>query len=178
MITTTYGSPGVAVGLSSSIHGALIDKVSYDEAGRLTALRFPAGGDLWRTQSYYPWAEQCNGSMLESLKVGLSEGGGVRLSRGYAYNQCEFSLYNKSRVGLHLSQMVFGPRSQNDRLAGQASFRIRGVGCFGEIGPRPSRSGHTPTTRARRDLSDLATNRTVILPPNLRTSGRFCGHEP
>ncbi len=27
-----------------------------------------------------------NGGMLENLKVGLSEGGGERLSRGYAHN--------------------------------------------------------------------------------------------
>ncbi len=86
VITTTYGSPGVPVGLSSSVHGDLVDEVSYDEAGRMTALRFPAGGNLWRTQSYYPWTEPQNGGMLESLKVGLSEGGGERLSRGYAYN--------------------------------------------------------------------------------------------
>ncbi len=86
VITTTYGSPGAAVGLSSSIHGALVDRVNYDEAGRMTALRFPAGGNLWRTQSYYPWTAKRNGGMLESLKVGLSEGGGERLSRGYAYN--------------------------------------------------------------------------------------------
>ena len=49
----------------------------------MTALRFPAGGNLWRAQSYYPWTEPKNGGM-SSLKVGLSEGGGERLSRGYA----------------------------------------------------------------------------------------------
>ena len=86
VITTTYGSPGVPVELSSSIHGALVDSVNYDEAGRMTAMRFPAGGNLWRTQSYYPWTEPKSGGMLASLKVGLSKGGGERLSRGYAYN--------------------------------------------------------------------------------------------
>ena len=30
VVTTKYGSPGVAVGLSSSIHGDLVDEVSYD----------------------------------------------------------------------------------------------------------------------------------------------------
>ena len=86
VVTTEYGSPGVAVGLSSSVHGELVDNVSYDEAGRMTALRLPAAGGLWRTQSYYPWTVRRNGGMLESLKVGLSEGGGERLSRSYAYN--------------------------------------------------------------------------------------------
>jgi len=52
----------------------------------MTAMRFPAGGNLWRTQNYYPWKEPQNGGMLASLKVGLSEGGGERLSRAYVYN--------------------------------------------------------------------------------------------
>ena len=30
VVTTEYGSPGAAVGLHSSIHGDLVDKVSYD----------------------------------------------------------------------------------------------------------------------------------------------------
>ena len=86
VVTTSYGSPGAAVGLHSSIHGDLVDNVKYDEAGRMTAMRFPAGGNLWRTQSYYPWTARRNGGMLASLKVGFDEGGGERLSRGYAYN--------------------------------------------------------------------------------------------
>ena len=86
VVTTKYGSPGAAVGLHSSVHGDLVDNVSFDEAGRMTALRLPAAGGLWRTQSYYPWTVKRNGGMLESLKVGLSEGGGERLSRSYAYN--------------------------------------------------------------------------------------------
>ncbi len=86
VVKTKYGSPGVSVGLTSSVHGELVDNVSFDEAGRMTALRLPAAGGLWRTQSYYPWTVKRNGGMLESLKVGLSEGGGERLSRSYAYN--------------------------------------------------------------------------------------------
>ena len=86
VVTTRYGSPGAAVGLSSSVHGDLVDSVSYDEAGRMTALRLPAAGNLWRTQRFYPWTAKRNGGMLESLKVGLSKGAGERLSRGYAYN--------------------------------------------------------------------------------------------
>ena len=87
VVTTRYGSPGVAVGLRSSVYGDLVDKVRFDEAGRMTALRLPAAGGLWRTQSYYPWRVKRNGGMLASLKVGLSEGDGERLSRSYAYNQ-------------------------------------------------------------------------------------------
>ena len=86
VVATSYGSPGAAVGLSSSVHGRLVDRVSFDGAGRMTALRLPAAGNLWRTQRYYPWTAKRNGGMLESLKVGLSEGGGERLNRSYAYN--------------------------------------------------------------------------------------------
>ena len=45
-----------------------------------------AAGNLWRAQRYYPWTAKRNGGMLESLKVGLSEGAGERLNRSYAYN--------------------------------------------------------------------------------------------
>ena len=86
VVTTEYGSPGAAVGLRSSIHGDLVDNVSFDEAGRMTALRLPAGGNLWRTQRYYPWSARRNGGMLAGLKVGYDEGTDERLSRGYAYN--------------------------------------------------------------------------------------------
>ena len=44
------------------------------------------GGNLWRTQRYYPWTAKRNGGMLASLKVGLSEGAGERLNRSYAYS--------------------------------------------------------------------------------------------
>ena len=55
-------------------------------AGRLSAMRFPAGGNLWRTQRYYPWSARRNRGMLAGLKVGYDEGTDERLSRGYAYN--------------------------------------------------------------------------------------------
>ena len=74
---------GATVGLSSSVPASLVDRVSYDEAGHMTALRLPAAGNLWRTQRYYPWTAKRNGGMLESLKVGLSEGAGEQLDRSY-----------------------------------------------------------------------------------------------
>ncbi len=86
VITTTYGSPGAPVGTSGSVHGALVDSVSMDEAGRMTAMRYPAGGNLWHTRSYYGWRVARDGGQLQSLKVGLSQGGGERFSRGYSYN--------------------------------------------------------------------------------------------
>ena len=67
------------VGLGSSVPGALVDSVNYDGAGRMTALRFPGGGNLWRSQSCSPWPEPRNGGMLENLKAGLT-GGGISCS--------------------------------------------------------------------------------------------------
>ena len=50
------------------------------------SMRFPAGGNLWRTQRYYPWSARRNRGMLAGLKVGYDEGTDERLSRAYAYN--------------------------------------------------------------------------------------------
>ncbi|MCY4408828.1 MAG: hypothetical protein OXC27_00050, partial [Caldilineaceae bacterium] len=63
-----------------------MDRVSYDEGGRMTALRLPAAGNLWLSQRYYPWTAPRAGGKLESLKVGLSAGAGERLNCSYAYN--------------------------------------------------------------------------------------------
>ncbi len=142
VITTTYGSPGVPVGLSSSIHGALVDSVNYDEAGRMTAVRFPAGGNLWRPQSYYPWTEPKNGGMLSSLKVGLSEGGGERLSRGYAYNGfgditalTEGATSNEFTYdGLGRLTSAYGRTYAYDAASRLASFNGQAYG-YGDSGP-------------------------------------------
>ena len=50
---------------AATVADADLDSVSYDETGRMTAMRFPAGGNLWRTQSYYPRTEPGNGGKLE-----------------------------------------------------------------------------------------------------------------
>lgn len=54
-MSTIYGGHGQPVGLSSSQVGVLADSAGYDEAGRLTGVRHPAGGNLVRRQVYYPW---------------------------------------------------------------------------------------------------------------------------
>jgi len=47
-----------------------VDNATYDEVGRLTSLRYPAGGNLLRTQAYYPWnLNQANGGQLKAIKV-------------------------------------------------------------------------------------------------------------
>ena len=74
------------MGRSRSRSRSLDQDQSYGETGRLTTLGFPSGSNLRRAQGCQPWREPGNGGMLESLKVGLSEGKDERLSRGYAYN--------------------------------------------------------------------------------------------
>ena len=142
VVTTRYGSPGVAVGLSSSVHGDMVDNVSYDEAGRMTALRLPAAGGLWRTQSYYPWTVRRNGGMLESLKVGLSEGGGERLSRSYAYNSFgditalteETTSYTFGYDGLGRLTSAYGRTYSYDGANRLTTFNGQSYG-YGDAGP-------------------------------------------
>ena len=52
----------IAPGRPSSVGSAGRSIYSYDKAGRLTAMRFPAGAALWRTQSYYDWSVRSNGT--------------------------------------------------------------------------------------------------------------------
>ncbi|MBP7963694.1 MAG: RHS repeat-associated core domain-containing protein [Caldilineaceae bacterium] len=63
-----------------------VSDASYDEAGRLTAMKYPAGGNLWRTQTYYPWTTSRSGGLLNQIKVGTTNGGTDRLYRQYTYN--------------------------------------------------------------------------------------------
>ena len=142
VVTTSYGSPGAAVGLRSSIHGDLVDNVKYDEAGRMTAMRFPAGGNLWRTQSYYPWTARRNGGMLASLKVGFDEGGGERLSRGYAYNSFGdltaltegTDSYAFSYDGLGRLTSAYGRSYSYDGASRLSAFNGQAYG-YGDSGP-------------------------------------------
>ncbi|MBX3002090.1 MAG: RHS repeat-associated core domain-containing protein [Caldilineaceae bacterium] len=62
------------------------DAASYDVAGRLTAVQYPAGGNLWRTQTYYGWTLVQNGGLLWTIKVGSSQGSDNRFGRAYHYN--------------------------------------------------------------------------------------------
>jgi YD repeat-containing protein len=64
VLTVSYNSMGLPAKLTSSVSGELVDgsvnvravsdAVSYDLAGRLSKLRLPAGGNLWRTWKYAP----------------------------------------------------------------------------------------------------------------------------
>ncbi|MCL4835903.1 MAG: hypothetical protein KJZ86_25920, partial [Caldilineaceae bacterium] len=63
-----------------------VDSANYDYAGRLYQMKFPAGGNLWRTQSYHAWTTAKNGGLLNEIKVGTSNGGSDRFYRQYTYN--------------------------------------------------------------------------------------------
>jgi RHS repeat-associated protein len=62
------------------------DNASYDVAGRLTAVQYPAGGNLWRTQSYYGWSVAQHGGLLDEIRVGTTNGSNNRFYRKYSYN--------------------------------------------------------------------------------------------
>jgi RHS repeat-associated protein len=63
------------------------DAASYDVAGRLTAVQYPAGGNLYRMQTYYGWTLAQNGGLLNELKVGTTNGSNDRFYRQYTYNR-------------------------------------------------------------------------------------------
>ena len=142
VVSTSYGSPGVAVGLRSSIHGDLVDNVSYDEAGRMTAMRFPAGGALWRTQSYYDWSVRRNGGMLQSLKVGRNQGSSENLNRSYAYNSLgdlsalteDTTSYAFSYDGLGRLTAAYGRTYSYDGANRLTAFNGQSYG-YGDAGP-------------------------------------------
>ncbi len=47
--------------------------VSYDHAGRITQMRFPQGGNLWRTYRYAPFNQQnSDGGMLDAIYLGTT----------------------------------------------------------------------------------------------------------
>jgi YD repeat-containing protein len=89
-VTTAYNSLGLPILLTSTLGmttTTLVDAVNYDESGRLTQLRFPAGDNLVRTQVYAPWNQQdSNGGLLTAILVGAGPGVGDKLSLVYTYD--------------------------------------------------------------------------------------------
>ncbi|MCX6048527.1 MAG: hypothetical protein NT075_25770, partial [Chloroflexi bacterium] len=92
VVTTTYNSMGLANTLRSNLVGTLVDGTtnggaSYDEADRLTTMRFPAGGNLWHTNTYAPWGQpDSNGGLLTNIAISSTPGGQDRLALAYAYD--------------------------------------------------------------------------------------------
>ena len=108
----------------------------------MTAMRLPAAGGLWRTQSYHPWMEPRNGGMLASLKVGLNEGGGERLSRSYAYNSFGditaltegTTSYTFTYDGLGRLTSAYGRSYSYDGASRLSAFNGQAYG-YGDSGP-------------------------------------------
>ncbi|RIK48220.1 MAG: hypothetical protein DCC57_13555, partial [Chloroflexi bacterium] len=77
-VTASYNGMGLVTKLTATPSGGaaqtLIDSVSYNEAGQLTALRMPIGGVLWRTQLYHPWnaASADSNARLMHIRVGTT----------------------------------------------------------------------------------------------------------
>ena len=102
----------------------------------------PAGGNLWRTQRYYPWTAQKNGGMLASLKVGYDEGTDERLSRGYVYNSFgEITAltegadsYAFSYDGLGRLTSAYGRSYSYDGASRLSAFNGQAYG-YGDSGP-------------------------------------------
>jgi RHS repeat-associated protein len=108
VVTLHYNGMGLPNKLTSSVSGVLVngvvssgsvsDGVSYDELGRLLQLRFPAGGNLWRQQVYWPWcggalsngvcpSSQANSNRrLSEVRVGTAAGSNNRLYFLYGYD--------------------------------------------------------------------------------------------
>jgi len=67
-----------------------VSDATYDVAGRLTKMKYPAGGSLWRTQSYHTWTTVKNGGLLNEIKVGTDwthpDNSKNRFYRAYTYN--------------------------------------------------------------------------------------------
>jgi len=74
-VSVAYNSLGLTNQLDSLLPGAtsaqhLVNGVTYDEAGRLTRIAFPAGGNLVRRQIYARFNQPDNdGGQLQSLQV-------------------------------------------------------------------------------------------------------------
>ena len=106
------------------------------------AMRFPAGTALWRTQSYYDWSVRRNGGMLQSLKVGLSEGGSERLNRSYAYNSFgdlsalteDTTSYAFTHDGLGRLTAAYGRTYSYDGANRLTAFNGQQLG-YGDAGP-------------------------------------------
>ncbi len=80
-VATTFSSRGLPLSLTGAA-GTLVDAASYDMAGRLLGESFPAGGNLSRTQSYYPWTAQAGA--LQGIQVGGISG--TVLDLDYTYD--------------------------------------------------------------------------------------------
>ncbi|RIK46104.1 MAG: hypothetical protein DCC57_15840, partial [Chloroflexi bacterium] len=78
---------GVRMVDGSVTGGGIPNGVAYDHAGRVTQMRFPQGGNLWRTYVYAPFNQQnSDGGRLDAIYVGTTTG-----SSPTTYNRVQLS---------------------------------------------------------------------------------------
>jgi YD repeat-containing protein len=91
VVNLTYNGMGLPTSLTSSLPPTatlttLVNGVSYDEAGRLTQLGFPAGGGLVRKQTYVPWNQpDSTGGLLSTIQIKPASGDSL-LHLAYTYD--------------------------------------------------------------------------------------------
>jgi RHS repeat-associated protein len=67
--------------------GGIPNGVAYDQAGRVTQMRFPMGGNLWRTYTYAPFNQQdSQGGRLTTIQLGTSPTGIEQMWLRYLYD--------------------------------------------------------------------------------------------
>jgi RHS repeat-associated protein len=67
--------------------GGIPNGVAYDHAGRVTQMRLPMGGNLWRTYTYAPFNQQdSQGGRLTTIQLGNSQTGIEQMWLRYLYD--------------------------------------------------------------------------------------------
>ena len=126
-----YNGMGLVKKLSVTPSGGskvtLVDSISYNEAGLLTALRMVQGGTVWRKHLYYPWNNNMvsadSNARLQEIRVGTSDNLTVAASHnilrlGYGYEGFgNVTLMGESVGGSPLAAPAFSYDAQS-RLSG------------------------------------------------------------
>jgi YD repeat-containing protein len=113
VVTVTLGAWSQPVKLHSQVWGDLVDgavkdgpvddAAAYDVSGQLQQLRYPAGGNLWRTQVYHPWvsADGNGNRRLWYLLLGTGQGSGDRYQTYLGYDTYGNLQSRSEFVGAH-----------------------------------------------------------------------------
>ncbi|MEZ4736337.1 MAG: RHS repeat-associated core domain-containing protein [Caldilineaceae bacterium] len=131
LLTVAYNSMGLPNRLQSSWYGYLVDGttasggisngVSYDEAGRLRNMRFPAGGNLWQSHYYRPWTGTDGNSngRYWGMHVGATAGANNLLGTSLGYDSFgNVSYAQVSQNGVLVDNASFTYDAQNRLTAG------------------------------------------------------------
>jgi len=129
--TVNYNGMGLPNRLHSSWYGYLVDGttsgggisngVTYDEAGRLTQMRFPLGGNLWQSHYYRPWTGTDGNSngRYWGMHVGATAGANNLLGTSLGYDSFgNVSYAQVSQNGVLVDNASFTYDAQNRLLSG------------------------------------------------------------